>query len=144
MHVTMESALKAIEAARKKAVKIETQMCIAVVDSGANLKAFLRMDDAWVGSIDIAIKKAKTAVFFGMPTGEIGKLSQPGKPLYAIEHSNDGLITFPGGLPIVDEEGVLVGAIGVSGSTVENDHAVAQAGVKVVGVSDLPAHPWRT
>jgi len=68
MHVTMESALKAIEAARKKAVKIETQMCIAVVDSGANLKAFLRMDDAWVGSIDIAIKKAKTAVFFGMPT----------------------------------------------------------------------------
>jgi uncharacterized protein GlcG (DUF336 family) len=144
MHVTMESALKAIEAARKKAVKIETQMCIAVVDSGANLKAFLRMDDAWVGSIDIAIKKAKTAVFFGMPTGEIGKLSQPGKPLYAIEHSNDGLITFPGGLPIVDGEGVLVGAIGVSGSTVENDHAVAQAGVKVVGVSDLPAHPWRT
>ena len=144
MHVTMESALKAIEAARKKAVKIETQMCIAVVDSGANLKAFLRMDDAWVGSIDIAIKKAKTAVFFGMPTGEIGKLSQPGKPLYAIEHSNDGLITFPGGLPIVDEEGVLVGAIGVSGSTIENDHAVAQAGVKVVGVSDLPAHPWRT
>ena len=144
MHVTMESALKAIEAARKKAVKINTQMCIAVVDSGANLKAFLRMDDAWVGSIDIAIKKAKTAVFFGMPTGEIGKLSQPGKPLYAIEHSNDGLITFPGGLPIVDEEGVLVGAIGVSGSTVENDHAVAQAGVKVVGVSDLPAHPWRT
>jgi uncharacterized protein GlcG (DUF336 family) len=144
MHVTQQSALAAIEAARKKAVKLETQMCIAVVDSGANLKAFLRMDDAWVGSIDIAIKKAKTAVFFGMPTGEIGKLSQPGKPLYAIEHSNDGLITFPGGLPIVDEDGVLVGAIGVSGSTVENDHAVAQAGVKVVGVSDLPAHPWRT
>jgi uncharacterized protein GlcG (DUF336 family) len=144
MHVTMENALAAIEAARKKAIKIETQMCIAVVDSGANLKAFLRMDDAWVGSIDIAIKKAKTAVFFGMPTGEIGKLSQPGKPLYAIEHSNEGLITFPGGLPIVDEDGVLVGAIGVSGSTVENDHAVAAAGVKVVGVSDLPAHPWRT
>ena len=144
MHVTQQSALAAIEAARKKAVKIETQMCIAVVDSGANLKAFLRMDDAWVGSIDIAIKKAKTAVFFGMPTGEIGKLSQPGKPLFGIEHSNEGLITFPGGLPIVDEEGVLVGAIGVSGSTVENDHAVAAAGVKVVGVSDLPAHPWRT
>ena len=144
MHVNMERALAAIDAARKKAIKIETQMCIAVVDSGANLKAFIRMDDAWVGSIDIAIKKAKTAVFFGMPTGEIGKLSQPGKPLYAIEHSNEGLITFPGGLPIVDEDGVLVGAIGVSGSTVENDHAVAQAGVKVVGVSDLPAHPWRT
>ena len=144
MHITMENARAAIEAARKKAVELETQMCIAVVDSGANLKAFLRMDDAWVGSIDIAIKKAKTAVFFMMPTGEIGKLSQPGKPLYAIEHSNEGLITFPGGLPIVDEQGVLVGAIGVSGSAVENDHAVAEAGVKVVGVSDLPAHPWRT
>ena len=144
MHVTMEQALTAIEAARKKAKSIETQMCIAVVDSGANLKAFLRMDDAWVGSIDIAIKKAKTAVFFGMPTGEIGKLSQPGKPLYGIEHSNEGLITFPGGVPIVDEEGVLVGAVGVSGSTVENGHAVAEAGVKPVGVSKLPAHPWRT
>jgi len=144
MHVTMEQAQAAIEAARKKAKKIDTQMCIAVVDSGANLKAFLRMDDAWVGSIDIAIKKAKTAVFFGMPTGEIGKLSQPGNSLYGIEHSNEGLITFPGGLPIVDEDGVMMGAIGVSGSTVENDHAVAAAGVKVVGVSDLPAHPWRT
>ena len=144
MHITMENARAAIEAARKRAVELETQMCIAVVDSGANLKAFLRMDDAWVGSIDIAIKKAKTAVFFMMPTGEIGKLSQPGKPLYAIEHSNEGLITFPGGLPIVDEQGVLMGAIGVSGSAVENDHAVAEAGVKVVGVSDLPAHPWRT
>jgi uncharacterized protein GlcG (DUF336 family) len=144
MHITMENARTAIEAARKKAIELETQMCIAVVDSGANLKAFLRMDDAWVGSIDIAIKKAKTAVFFMMPTGEIGKLSQPGKPLYAIEHSNEGLITFPGGLPIVDKEGVLIGAIGVSGSAVENDNAVAEAGVKVVGVSDLPAHPWRT
>jgi uncharacterized protein GlcG (DUF336 family) len=144
MHVTMENARAAIEAARKKAIELETQMCIAVVDSGANLKAFLRMDDAWVGSIDIAIKKAKTAVFFMMPTGEIGKLSQPGKPLYGIEHSNEGLVTFPGGLPIVDEQGVLIGAIGVSGSAVENDHAVAEAGVKVVGVSDLPAHPWRT
>jgi uncharacterized protein GlcG (DUF336 family) len=144
MHVTMEQARAAIEAARKKAAKLDTQMCIAIVDSGANLKAFLRMDDAWVGSIDIAIKKAKTAVFFMMPTGEIGKLSQPGKSLYGIEHSNEGLITFPGGLPIVDEGGVLIGAIGVSGSSVQNDHAVAEAGVKVVGVSDIPAHPWRT
>src|SRR6476469_6652257 len=136
MHVNLENAEKAIE--------LKTQMCIAVVDSGANLKAFLRMDDAWVGSIDIAIKKAKTACFFGMATGQLGQLSQPGKPLFGIEHSNDGLITFPGGLPIVDEDGVLVGAIGVSGSSVENDHAVAEAGVKVLGVSELPEHPWRT
>jgi uncharacterized protein GlcG (DUF336 family) len=144
MHVSIADAEKAIAAARKKAAKLKTQMCIAVVDSGGVLKAFHRMDDAWVGSIDIAIKKAKTAVFFGMPTGEIGKLSQPDGPLYGIEHSNDGLITFPGGLPIVDGEGVMIGAIGVSGSSVENDHAVAQAGVASIGVCDLPQHPWRT
>ncbi|MCC7252781.1 heme-binding protein [Hyphomicrobium sp.] len=144
MHVTIDDAKKIIDAARKEAERTKTKMCIAVVDSGANLKAFHRMDDAWVGSIDIAIKKAKTAVFFGMPTGQIGKLSQPGGPLFGIEHSNDGLITFPGGLPIVDQDGVLIGAIGVSGSSVENDHKVAAAGVKPVGVSDLPEHPWRT
>jgi uncharacterized protein GlcG (DUF336 family) len=144
MHVTIENAEIAIQAARRKAMELGTQMCIAIVDSGANLKAFYRMDDAWVGSIDIAIKKAKTAVFFGMPTGEIGKLSQPGMPLFGIEHSNEGLITFPGGLPLVDRDGVMMGAIGVSGSSVENDHAVAAAGVAVIGVSDLPAHPWRT
>jgi len=139
MHVTMEDAQKVIAAAQKAAVKSKTQMCIAVVDTGGLLKAFLRMDDAWTGSIDIAIKKAKTAMFFGMPTDEIGKLSQPGGPLYGIEHSNDGLITFPGGLPIVDKDGILIGGIGVSGSTVENDRKVAEA-----GVCDLPAHPWRT
>ncbi len=144
MHVTLGDAERAIEAARQKARAIKTTMCIAVVDSGANLKAFLRMDDAWVGSIDIAIKKAKTAVFFGMPTGQIGKLSQPGAPLYGIEHSNEGLITFPGGLPIVDRDGVMIGAIGVSGSTVENDHIVADAGVATLGVHELPEHPWRT
>lgn len=144
MHVSIDDAQNIINAARKAAKTSETQMCIAVVDSGANLKAFHRMDAAWVGSIDIAIKKAKTAVFFGMPTGELGKLSQPGGPLFGIEHSNDGLVTFPGGLPIVDKDGVLIGAIGVSGSSVENDHAVAAAGVKVIGVSNLPAHPWRT
>ena len=124
-----------------ESVELKTQLCIAIVD---NLKAFFRMEDAWVGSIDIAQKKAKTAVFFGMPTGEIGKLSQPAGPLYGIEHSSDGPITFPGGLPIVDEHGVLGRAIGVSGSSVENDHAVAQAGVDVLGVSSLSEHPWRT
>jgi uncharacterized protein GlcG (DUF336 family) len=144
MHVTIEQAESAIKAARAEASKLGTQMCIAIVDSGADLKAFFRMDDAWVGSIDIATKKAKTAIFFGMPTGEIGKLSQPGGPLFGIEHSNGGLITFPGGIPIVDSEGVMVGAIGVSGSSVENDHAVAAAGIAALGSHPLPAHPWRT
>jgi uncharacterized protein GlcG (DUF336 family) len=144
MHVTIAEAEKIVEAARDKALAIGTQMCIAVVDSGGNLKAFHRMDDAWVGSIDISQKKARTAVFFGMMTGQIGKLSQPGGPLYGIEHSNGGLITFPGGIPIVDEDGVMVGAVGVSGSSVENDHIVAEAGVRAVGEVELPEHPWRT
>ncbi|MDR3462137.1 MAG: heme-binding protein [Beijerinckiaceae bacterium] len=144
MHVTIEQAEIAINAARAKAEELNIQFCIAIVDSGADLKAFFRMDDAWVGSIDISIKKAKTAVLFGMRTGEIGKLSQPGGPLFGIEHSNGGLITFPGGIPIVDEAGVLTGAIGVSGSSVDNDHAVAAAGVAALGGYPLPAHPWRT
>ncbi|HEY8159565.1 MAG TPA: heme-binding protein [Methylobacter sp.] len=144
MHVTYELAEQAMAAAIVESKKIGTQMCIAVVDSGADLKAFVRMDNAWVGSVDIAIKKAKTACFFAMNTGQIGKLSQPGGPLYGIEHSNDGLITFPGGVPIVDKDGVLIGAVGVSGSSVENDHQVAKAGAEAIGVSDLPEHPWRT
>lgn len=144
MHVTYSLAEQALAAAIAESKKISTQMCIAVVDSGADLKAFVRMDNAWVGSVDIAIKKAKTACFFAMNTGQIGQLSQPGGPLYGIEHSNDGLITFPGGVPIVDKDGVLIGAIGVSGSSVENDHQVAKTGAEAIGVSDLPEHPWRT
>ena len=130
--ITLSQAHEILQAAVKKAEEIGTAMDIAIVDSGANLKAFLRMDNAWLGSIDIAIKKAKTARFFDMPTGEIGKLSQPGEPLYNIEHSNDGLISFPGGLPLV-MNGEVIGAIGVSGSSVENDHAVAEAGSAQIG-----------
>ena len=91
-----------------------------------------REDGAWLGSIDIAQKKARTARWFDMPTGDIGQISQPGGPLYNIEHSNGGLITFPGGLPIKDRQGEVIGAIGVSGSSVENDHTVAAAGAAAV------------
>ncbi len=125
-------AQAAIEAAARKARDIKTKMDIAIVDAGANLKAFLRMDEAWIGSIDISIKKARTARFFDMNTGEIGKLSQPGGPLFAIEHSNGGLISFPGGVPLKNARGEVIGGIGVSGSSVENDHTVAEAGAKAV------------
>jgi uncharacterized protein GlcG (DUF336 family) len=126
--ITLEQAQKIVAAAQVKASEIGTKMDIAVVDAGANLKAFVRMDGAWLGSIDICIKKAKTARFFDMPSGEIGKLSQPGGALYNIEHSNGGLISFPGGVPIKDASGEIIGAIGVSGSTVDNDLTVAEAG----------------
>jgi uncharacterized protein GlcG (DUF336 family) len=129
MSITLDKAEQAIAAAKAKAIEIDTKMNIAVVDAGANLVAFARMDGAWLGSLDISIKKAKTARFFDMNTGMIGDLSQPGGPLFNIEHSNGGLITFPGGIPIKDASGTIIGAIGVSGSTVENDHAVAEAGV---------------
>ncbi len=128
MNITLAQAEKIISVAKEKSTEIDTKMNIAVVDAGANLVAFARMDGAWLGSLDISIKKAKTARFFDMNTGIIGELSQPGGALYNIEHSNNGLITFPGGVPIKDKEGVIIGAIGVSGSSVENDHTVAEAG----------------
>ncbi len=128
MDITLEQAERMIAAAKKKAVELDTKMNIAIVDAGANLKAFARMENAWLGSIDISIKKAKTARFFDFPTGVIGSLSQPGGSLFGIEHSNGGLISFPGGIPIKVGD-VVIGAIGVSGSIVENDHAVAEAGL---------------
>ena len=131
--LSLEAAEKVMSAAKKKAAELNTRMDIAVVDAGGNLKAFARMDDAWLGSIDISMRKARTARWFDMNTGEIGKLSQPGGPLFGIEHSNGGLITFPGGVPLKDGKGEVVGAIGVSGSTVENDHAVAAAGAQALG-----------
>ncbi len=129
MNITLQQAQQAVAAAQQKSTELGLKMNIAVVDAGANLVAFARMDGAWLGSVDISIRKAKTARFFDMPTGDIGALSQPGGSLYNIEHSNGGLITFPGGLPIKNNNGEIVGAIGVSGSTVENDHTVATAGI---------------
>ncbi len=132
MGLTLQQAQTAVQAAHEKALAMGVKMNIAVVDAGANLVAFIRMDDAWLGSLDISIKKAKTARFFDMPTGELGKLSQPGGPLFGIEHSNGGLITFPGGIPIKGDGGQMMGAVGVSGSTVEDDHAVAEAGASAI------------
>ena len=131
MHITSHQVQAVIAAGEEHAAKIGVPVNIAVLDAGAHLKAFSRMDGAWLGSIDISQKKARTARFFDMNTGDIGQLSQPGGPLFNIEHSNGGLITFPGGVPIKDGD-IVIGAIGVSGSTVENDHTVAAAGANAV------------
>lgn len=130
--IDLDQAQVVVNAAVKKAHEISTLMNVTVIDAGGNLKAFARMDGAWLGSIDISAKKARTARFFDMESGEIGKLSQPGGPLYNIEVSNGGLITFPGGVPLKNASGEVIGAIGVSGSTVENDHAVAAAGASAL------------
>jgi uncharacterized protein GlcG (DUF336 family) len=126
-------AQQVLDAAMQKAAEIDTLMNVAVVDAGGNLKAFGRMDGAWLGSIDISIRKARTARFFDMNTGDIGSLSQPGGPLFNIEVSNGGLITFPGGIPLRNGNDEVVGGIGVSGSSVDNDHAVADAGANALG-----------
>lgn len=134
--ITQADAAARVEAGLRKAREMGVAMNIAIVDQGGNLVQFSRMDGAWLGSIDIAWKKAKTAVFFQMPSAAIGELSQPGGELYGIEHSNHGLISFGGGLPIKDPAGELIGAVGVSGGRVEQDVAVAEA---VVSAALAPA-----
>ncbi len=126
--VTLADAQRVIDAAIKKANALDLKMNIAVVDAGANLKAFARMDGAFLGSADIAMKKAKTSRMFDAPTGALGQLTQPGGPLYGLEETNGGLVTFAGGIPLKNSDGQVIGAIGVSGSSVENDLAVAEAG----------------
>ncbi|MGD9735903.1 MAG: heme-binding protein [Solirubrobacterales bacterium] len=127
--VTLDEAMRVVEAARAKADEIGVPMDIAVVDGGNNLTAFARMDGAWLGSIDIAQNKAYTARAFDMPTRDLAPLAQPDQPLYGIEASNDGnLIVFAGGIPLTDGDAVVC-AIGVSGGSVEQDHEVAEAGV---------------
>jgi uncharacterized protein GlcG (DUF336 family) len=127
--VTLSAAQAVVDAARARADEIGVPMNIAVVDAGNNLVAFARMDGAWLGSIDIAQNKAYTARAFDMPTRDLAPLAQPGGSLYGIEASNDGrLIVFAGGIPLL-ADGRVVGAVGVSGGSVEQDHDVAQAGV---------------
>jgi uncharacterized protein GlcG (DUF336 family) len=129
--VTLSASQAVLDAARAKAAQIGVPMNIAVVDQGSNLVAFARMDDAWLGSIDIAQNKAYTARAFDMPTKDLAPLAQPGAPLYGIEASNQGrLVVFAGGIPLVSD-GRVVGAIGVSGGSVEQDQEVAEAGVAV-------------
>jgi uncharacterized protein GlcG (DUF336 family) len=127
--MTLAAAQVVVEAARAKAEEIGVRMNIAVVDEGNNLTAFARMDGAWLGSIDIAQNKAYTARSFDMSTKELAPLCQPNQPLFGIHASNQGrLIVFAGGIPL-KASGEVVGAVGVSGGSVEQDHEVAEAGV---------------
>ena len=130
--ITHNEAFKALLAAQKKAEKDSVLVNIAVVDAGANLKAFIRMDESFLGSIDIAIKKAKTARYFNIDTGKLGELTQPGGIIYNIEITNNGLVSFPGGIPIKNKNGKIIGAIGVSGGTIEQDRAIATAGANAI------------
>jgi uncharacterized protein GlcG (DUF336 family) len=127
--MTTERAQRIIEAGIVKAKEIGQPMNIAVVDAGANLTAFMRMDGAWLGSIDIAINKAFTAKAFDISTQDLGRNSQPGDQFFGIHVSNHNrVMIFAGGIPI-KLNGQIVGAVGVSGGSGEQDQAVAEAAV---------------
>ena len=126
--ITLQNAQRVVDAARLKAQQLGVPMNIAVVDEGNNLMAFARMEGAWLGSIDISQGKAYTARAFDMPTKDLAPLCQPGQPLFGIQASNQGhLVIFPGGIPLT-ADGAVVGAVGVSGGSVDQDHEVAAAG----------------
>ncbi len=130
--ISHDEALEILLAAKKKAEKDSVLVNIAIVDAGANLKTFIRMDESFLGSIDVAIKKAKTARYFNIDTGKLGELTQPGGIIYNIELTNNGLVSFPGGIPIKTKNGKIIGAIGVSGGTIEQDRAIAKAGAAAI------------
>jgi uncharacterized protein GlcG (DUF336 family) len=126
--LTLEDARRVIAAAEKKAMAIGQPMNIAVADEGANLVAHVRMDGAWIGSIDISINKAFTARAFDISTKDLAGASQSGDQFFGIHVSNGGrVMIFAGGIPL-KRDGRVVGAIGVSGGSGEQDHAVAEAG----------------
>lgn len=130
--LTLEQAQKVMEGALAFAVKQGVPMNITIVDAGGNLKAFYRMDGAFLGSVDVSMKKARTARMFNMSTAQLGAASQPGQELFGIEVTNGGLVIFGGGELLKDKNGVIVGAIGVSGGSVQEDTNVARAGVEAL------------
>ena len=126
--VSLNDARRLIAAAEKKAAEVGQPMNIAVVDGGGNLVAHVRMDNAWIGSIDISIKKAFTSRAFDISTKDLATHSQSGGQFFGIHASNDGrVMIFAGGVPL-KKDGKVVGAIGVSGGSGDQDHAVAEAG----------------
>lgn len=128
--VTLADARRIIAAAEKKANQIGQPMNIAVADEGGNLVAHVRMDGAWIGSIDISIKKAYTSRAFDITTKDLAKHSHSGQQFFGIHASNDGkIMVFAGGVPL-KKNGKVVGAIGVSGGSGVQDHQVAEAGAK--------------
>ena len=131
--VTLEDARKIIAAAERRAKEIGQPMNIAVADGGGNLVAHVRMDDAWIGSVDISINKAFTARAFDISTQELAKFSQSGGQFFGIHASNHGrVMIFAGGVPL-KRGGKVVGAVGVSGGSGEQDNSVAEAGAKAFG-----------
>src|SRR5215813_8404559 len=127
--LTLEEAKQMLSAAESKAASFGIPYCVAVVDAGGHLVAFLRQDGALIGSVDLAIDKAATARIFDKTTSDLATLAQSGQPLFGIQESNAGkVVIFGGGVPIVSG-GNIVGAVGTSVGTVEQDIEVAEAAI---------------
>jgi uncharacterized protein GlcG (DUF336 family) len=129
VQIEWTQAARLIESAAAKAADIGIAASIAVLDAAGHLKAFSRMDGAWLGSIDVAMRKARTAVLFEIDTQSIWEVCKPDGQAHGIEATNGGLITFAGGIPLKDADGRLIGAIGVSGGQVAQDLEIALAGL---------------
>jgi len=126
--VSLADARRVIAAAEKKAAEIGQPMNIAVADGGGNIVAHIRMDGAWIGSIDISQKKAYTSRAFDISTKDLAEHSQSGGQFFGIHASNNGkIMIFAGGIPL-KRDGKVMGSIGVSGGSGDQDHAVAEAG----------------
>jgi uncharacterized protein GlcG (DUF336 family) len=130
--LSLAEARIAISAAERRAEEIGQPMNIAVVDAGGNLVSHVRMDGAWIGSIDISINKAFTSRAFDIQTKDLGDNAQPGNQFYGIHASNQGkIMIFAGGIPLT-RDGKVFGAIGVSGGSGEQDQTVAEVGANAL------------
>jgi uncharacterized protein GlcG (DUF336 family) len=127
--LTLEQAETALSAGAAHAAALGIAVCIAVLDDAGHLKAFSRMDGAWLGAADVAMGKARTSALFRAETQAIGEFCKAGAEAEGLERSNGGLVTFAGGIPLLSREGALLGAVGVSGGRVAQDFEIARAAV---------------
>src|SRR5262245_16213298 len=141
--LTLQDAKQMLSAAEATAASLGIPYCVAGVDAGGHLIAFLRQDGALSGSVDLAIDKARTARIFDKTTSFLATLAQSGKPLFGIQETNAGkVVIFGGGIPVV-LDGTIVGAVGASAGTVEQDIAVAEAAIAALGDQAPSPRPGR-
>lgn len=126
--ISTQAAELVLKGSVEKAAQIGVPMNVAVLDGAGHLKAFVRMDGALLGSIDIALRKAKSAILFGLNTEQLFDYCKPGGTSFGLENTNGGLIVFAGGIPLRNNDSEVIGAVGVSGGAVQQDFSVAEAG----------------
>lgn len=125
--ITLDRAAQIIDAGQEKARDLGLNAVFVVLDAGANLVAFERMDGAWLASNDLALAKARTSVMFEAPSEALNAPLQLGEPVAHFDHTNGGLLLMGGGIPLFDTSERIIGAVGVSGGTPEQDAEIARA-----------------